>query len=83
VSSAGGLPYVARDLMQFPMANPSDGCIDLVIQSSVSGYQLDFNRLNFPQASRSTMIKATVNSDKGEQYWLESVRPIFLVHLMS
>ncbi|KAG8806967.1 sphinganine kinase lcb4, partial [Serendipita sp. 399] len=30
---AGGLPYVARDLMQFPAASPSDGCIDLVIQS--------------------------------------------------
>lgn len=35
--SAGSLPYVARDLMQFPCVNPSDGHIDLVIQSSVSG----------------------------------------------
>lgn len=30
------MPYVARDLMQFPMATPSDACIDLVIQSAVS-----------------------------------------------
>ncbi|KAG8755282.1 sphinganine kinase lcb4 [Serendipita sp. 396] len=53
---AGGLPYVGRDLMQFPAASPSDGCIDLVIQS---------------KATRSTMIKAAVGAEKGDQYWLD------------
>ncbi|CAG7846122.1 Sphingoid long chain base kinase 4 {ECO:0000250/UniProtKB:Q12246} Short=LCB kinase 4 {ECO:0000250/UniProtKB:Q12246}; {ECO:0000250/UniProtKB:Q12246}; AltName: Full=Sphinganine kinase 4 {ECO:0000305} [Serendipita indica DSM 11827] len=54
---AGGLPYVSRDLMQFPVANPSDGCIDLVIQS---------------RAPRAIMLKATVGAEKGEAYWIDS-----------
>lgn len=34
---AGKGPYVARDLMQFPVSHPNDGCIDVVIQEVVSG----------------------------------------------
>ena len=32
---AGKGPYVGRDLMQFPVSHPDDGCIDIVIQEVV------------------------------------------------
>lgn len=36
VHFSGGLqPYVAKDLLQFPMAKPSDGLLDLVVQETV------------------------------------------------
>ena len=34
--SAGSMPYVARDLMQFPVVEPADGTLDIVIQSLAS-----------------------------------------------
>lgn len=40
IRSAGGMPFVARDLMQFPLSTPSDGSIDLVIQTVVSYHPL-------------------------------------------
>lgn len=54
---AGGMPYVSRDLMQFPMSTPAEECIDVVIQA---------------EASRGLMLKATMGAEKGEQYWIES-----------
>ena len=33
---SGGLqPYVASDLLQFPMARPGDGLLDVVVQETV------------------------------------------------
>ena len=34
--SSGMQPYVARDLLQFPAARPTDGLLDVVIQEVVS-----------------------------------------------
>ena len=35
LDSAGTMPWAARDLMQWPVATPGEGVIDLVIQSIV------------------------------------------------
>lgn len=34
--SAGCMPYVARDLMQFPVVEPADGTLDIVVQALAS-----------------------------------------------
>lgn len=34
---AGKIPYVSRDLLQFPFALPSDGCVDLALQLQFGG----------------------------------------------
>lgn len=34
--SAGSMPYVARDLMQFPVIEPADGTLDVVVQNVAS-----------------------------------------------
>lgn len=34
-ASGGLMPFVARDLLSFPMARPSDGLVDLVVQETV------------------------------------------------
>lgn len=36
LSSGGTMPYVGQDLMQFPLARPSQGVLDLVVQEVVS-----------------------------------------------
>jgi sphingosine kinase len=36
---AGKGPFVARDLMQFPVSHPDDGYIDVVIQEMVRAFQ--------------------------------------------
>jgi len=51
---AGKLPYVSRDLMQFPLALCDDGLIDIVVQE---------------KASRMVFFKGLEQADKGKQYW--------------
>lgn len=34
--SGGMQPYVGKDLLQFPLAHPSDGLLDIVVQEVVS-----------------------------------------------
>ena len=34
-NSAGAMPYMDRDLMQWPTAMPSSGSLDLVVQTLV------------------------------------------------
>lgn len=34
--SGGSMPYVARDLMQFPVVEPVDGMLDIVVQHMAS-----------------------------------------------
>lgn len=34
--SAGSMPYVARDLMQFPVVEPAGGTLDIVVQNLAS-----------------------------------------------
>ncbi|KAI0818747.1 ATP-NAD kinase-like domain-containing protein [Irpex lacteus] len=56
---AGKGPYVARDLMQFPVSHPNDGCIDVVIQEVVP---------------RKEMISMIDGADEGRAFWAEKQR---------
>ncbi|KZS99214.1 hypothetical protein SISNIDRAFT_546021 [Sistotremastrum niveocremeum HHB9708] len=56
---AGKMPYVARDLMQFPLSVPGDGTIDLAIQEVTS---------------RWTLLKAIDGADRGQQIYIPSQR---------
>nr|XP_019045641.1 D-erythro-sphingosine kinase [Kwoniella bestiolae CBS 10118]OCF24571.1 D-erythro-sphingosine kinase [Kwoniella bestiolae CBS 10118] len=53
---AGMMPWVARDLMQWPVSISGDGLIDVVVQSIVP---------------RMMMANAITGAEKGEAYWLE------------
>ncbi|WWC88576.1 uncharacterized protein L201_003488 [Kwoniella dendrophila CBS 6074] len=53
---AGMMPWVARDLMQWPVSISGDGLIDVVVQSVVP---------------RTMMANAITGAEKGEAYWLE------------
>ncbi|KAF8319418.1 hypothetical protein DL93DRAFT_2178850 [Clavulina sp. PMI_390] len=53
----GMMPYVAADLMQFPMATPAQGVVDLVVQEMVS---------------RGTMVSAMDGAEHGKQFWMPS-----------
>ncbi|WWC62565.1 uncharacterized protein I303_105161 [Kwoniella dejecticola CBS 10117] len=53
---AGMMPWVARDLMQWPVSISGDGLIDVVVQSVVP---------------RMMMANAITGAEKGEAYWLE------------
>ncbi|ORY28466.1 ATP-NAD kinase-like domain-containing protein [Naematelia encephala] len=53
---AGLRPWVARDLMQWPVAMNGDGAVDIVIQSITP---------------RGTMVSAITGAEKGEAYWME------------
>ncbi|WVR06330.1 hypothetical protein IAU60_003361 [Kwoniella sp. DSM 27419] len=53
---AGMMPWVARDLMQWPVAISGDGLVDVVVQSVVP---------------RMMMANAITGAEKGEAYWLE------------
>ncbi|KIR80783.1 D-erythro-sphingosine kinase [Cryptococcus gattii EJB2] len=53
---AGMMPWVARDLMQWPVSIPGDGLIDVVVQSVVP---------------RLTMANAIAGAEKGEAYWMD------------
>lgn len=50
------MPWVARDLMQWPVSIPGDGLIDVVVQSVVP---------------RLTMANAIAGAEKGETYWID------------
>jgi len=52
---AGKLPYVSRDLMQFPVALSDDGFIDIVAQERIS---------------RTQFLKGISGAAEGKQYWL-------------
>ncbi|KAI9632026.1 putative D-erythro-sphingosine kinase [Dioszegia hungarica] len=53
---AGLMPWVSRDLNQWPVARPGEGMIDVVIQSIVP---------------RSTLVGAITSAETGGAYWLE------------
>ncbi|WVF69189.1 hypothetical protein IAT40_003964 [Kwoniella sp. CBS 6097] len=53
---AGMMPWIARDLMQWPVYTSGDGVIDIVVQSVVP---------------RMMMVNAITGAEKGEAYWLE------------
>jgi len=61
---AGNMPYVSRDFMQFPVAHPSDGFLDLVVQE---------------KTYRSELLKAIDVAPQGGQYWIDS-QHYFKVH---
>ncbi|EJD53008.1 hypothetical protein AURDEDRAFT_96953 [Auricularia subglabra TFB-10046 SS5] len=61
---AGMMPYVSRDLLQFPVSHTNDGLIDLVVQE---------------RAQRADMIKAIGVAPQGKQYWIDS-QHYFKVH---
>ncbi|KAF8580882.1 hypothetical protein K439DRAFT_1636638 [Ramaria rubella] len=54
---AGKLPYVSRDLMQFPIAMSDDGLIDIVAQERIS---------------RIDWLRALDGAAQGKQYWKPS-----------
>jgi len=51
---AGKLPYISRDLMQFPVASCDDGLIDIVAQEKISRLQL---------------LKSIDGAEKGKPFW--------------
>ncbi|KAL7423158.1 sphinganine kinase lcb4 [Cryptotrichosporon argae] len=53
---AGAMPYAARDLMQWPVARPAAGTIDVVVQAVVG---------------RGTLVGAITGAEKGEAYWMD------------
>ncbi|WVQ96696.1 hypothetical protein IAU59_003802 [Kwoniella sp. CBS 9459] len=53
---AGMMPWIARDLMQWPVYTSGEGVIDIVVQSVVP---------------RLMMVNAITGAEKGEAYWLE------------
>ncbi|OCF42065.1 D-erythro-sphingosine kinase [Kwoniella heveanensis CBS 569] len=53
---AGMMPWIARDLMQWPVYTSGDGVIDIVVQSVVP---------------RLMMVNAITGAEKGEAYWLD------------
>nr|ODN99905.1 D-erythro-sphingosine kinase [Cryptococcus depauperatus CBS 7855] len=52
---AGMMPWVARDLNQWPVSTPGDGLIDVVVQRNVP---------------RTQMASAIAGAEKGEAFWL-------------
>jgi len=58
---AGKGPFVSRDLMQFPVAVPNDGMIDIVIQGRLS---------------RLEMLKSFDGAEKGSAYWQDKAQYI-------
>ncbi|KAH8116937.1 ATP-NAD kinase-like domain-containing protein [Phellopilus nigrolimitatus] len=54
---AGKSPYVARDLMQFPVAHPSDGLIDIVAQELTS---------------RGDLFGAIDGAERGATFWKDT-----------
>ena len=72
--SAGSMPYVARDLMQFPVIEAADGTLDIVVQNLVSrSLREAIFFLRPPQTARKTMLEAIFKAPKGLQYWIPSV----------
>jgi len=55
---AGKMPYMGRDLLSHPCAQPSDGLVDVVAQGT---------------ASRGKMLSLLNGSKVGKQFWLETV----------
>ncbi|RDX56689.1 hypothetical protein OH76DRAFT_1395809 [Lentinus brumalis] len=54
---AGQGPYVSTDLMQFPVSQPNDGLIDVVLQL---------------QSDRGTMLKAIDGAEHGNPFWMDA-----------
>ncbi|CCM02386.1 uncharacterized protein FIBRA_04482 [Fibroporia radiculosa] len=55
---AGKGPWVSRDLMQFPVALPDDGLIDIVVQEQ--------------SLPRRGLLRAMDGSGTGQPYWMPS-----------
>ncbi len=71
LASAGMMPWIARDLMQWPVATSGQGVIDLVIQSIVSCVSPCSDRLTRSKVPRATMVSAITGAEKGEAYWMQ------------
>ncbi|KAH9957564.1 ATP-NAD kinase-like domain-containing protein [Russula dissimulans] len=56
---AGKAPLMSRELMQFPVAMPNDGMVDLVIQGRMS---------------RVEMLKGLDGAEKGASYWQDNAQ---------
>ncbi|RPD80150.1 hypothetical protein L226DRAFT_590646 [Lentinus tigrinus ALCF2SS1-7] len=54
---AGKGPYVSADFMQFPVSQPNDGLIDIVLQV---------------RADRGNMLKAMDGAERGNQFWMDT-----------
>jgi hypothetical protein len=72
--------------MQFPVAVPNDGMVDLVIQGNVSCipflalvYTEIYPPLSIPfsQMSRFEMLKSFDGAEKGSAYWQDKVNTVF------
>jgi hypothetical protein len=69
--------------MQFPVAMPNDGAVDIVIQGMVSFYpslslsHAESSTLSHPffpsQISRVEMLKSWDGAEKGALYWQDKV----------
>jgi hypothetical protein len=73
--------------MQFPVAVPNDGMIDIVIQGRVSSClflapllaEISFPLFPviFSQLSRLEMLKSFEGAEKGSAYWQDKVNMVF------
>jgi len=71
---AGMMPWVARDLNQWPVATVGQGVVDIAIQRVVrfrsnTGGMLT---LMHAQVPRTTLVSAISGAENGASYWLES-----------
>jgi len=75
------MPYVSRDLLQFPVCLPSDGLLDMVVQEVVSRFPQCIAFVNLAKDKRGTLFSAAAGGGAplGDTYWTPSVsvlRPI-------
>ena len=67
--------------MQFPVAVPNDGMVDIVIQGTVSfcpssflsHAEIPLRFFSLSQLSRAEMLKGLDGAEKGAPYWLDKV----------
>ena len=63
--------------MQFPLAHPSDGLIDIVVQELVSHITLETSKNIFNkclQTSRKRLLSYLGDAHKGASFWDDTVR---------
>ena len=83
--SAGSMPYVARDLMQFPVVEPADGTLDIVVQNLASRVPVRQHRhLTSPSGGAENDARGSSQSsqrppilDTVGECWKGAVVPIF------
>lgn len=72
---AGIMPWVSRDLNQWPVATVGQGMVDVAIQRVVRDGTDGFVAsvcANLLQVPRATMVNAINGAENGETFWLES-----------